>query len=184
MSIEQAVQAWGLPGLVLGAALEGETVAFLAGVLAHRRFFPFEAAALAVTLGALIVDNAMFWLGRRAGGRGRVARMLARPRVAALAARVRVRPEAWVLGFRWVWGMKTAGAALIGASGLGWGRFVLLDGLAALIWAHLVVGAGFLGGAALEAAFGRLALHWHLGVVLAGFAAGALLLWLWARRRG
>ena len=69
MSLEHLVQTLGLPGVVIGAALEGEGVAFLSGVFAHRHIFHFEAAALAVALGAVITDNVTFAIGRYGGGR-------------------------------------------------------------------------------------------------------------------
>ncbi len=75
MSLESMISAAGLPGLILGTMAEGETVAFLGGVLSHRGFFPLWQAALAVTLDAILIDNIFFLVGRKAG-QGAVARRL------------------------------------------------------------------------------------------------------------
>lgn len=183
MNLEAAIAAAGLPGLVVGAALEGDTVAFLGGVLAHRGFFSPEAAALAVSAGGAVSDNLFFALGRRAGQGALARRLLSRRQVTALRTRLERAAVPATLGFRFVWGMKTAGAVLIGTTAMPWRRFLLLDALGAALWAHSLVWLGYLSGHAVAGIFGTLRLHWHLAVAASLFVAASVALHLILRRR-
>lgn len=183
MQLEALIQQFGLPGLTLGGAFEGDGIAFLGGVLAHRGLFGFEAAVWAVWLGAVIVDNVFFLIGRYARERAFVQRVVEKRAVRALHGRVERYPAVSVLGFRYLYGLKTAGAVIFGMSRLSWVKFTVLDLVAVLIWAHVLVGLGFVAGHTIEALFGQLRLHEHLGLALVVLLMGAVLLWWVTRRR-
>lgn len=181
-ALEGFVTTAGLPGLVLGTMAEGETVAFLGGVLARRGFFPFDAAVLALALGAVVIDNLCFALGAFGRDTALARRLLAGQAAGRMRGLV-TRHAVWaVLGFRFVWGMKTAGAVLFGASGLGWRRFVLLDAAGCLIWALAVAGLGYVTGGAIQGLWGQLALHWHLAAAGAVFLVGIVVVQRFLRR--
>lgn len=65
MALEQLVSDYGAFGLFAGAGLEGETVAMLGGVLAHRGLLDFWTAVLAVAAGSFLTDQIFFLAGRR-----------------------------------------------------------------------------------------------------------------------
>lgn len=178
MALEQLLASWGLPALLLGSIAEGDGVAFLGGVLAHRQIFPFEAAALTVAAGAVAIDQTMFHLGRYGAGLGFVRRLLARPAARGLLGRIGRRPVAACLAFRFIYGLKTLGALTIGAAGVSVLSFTTLDLVACLVWAHLLTALGFGAGRLIEVAFGHLPLHHHLLIALAVLVAlaGALML--------
>ncbi|MGR3804281.1 DedA family protein [Marinibacterium profundimaris] len=182
MSLEHLVQTLGLPGVVIGAALEGEGVAFLSGVFAHRHIFHFEAAALAVALGAVITDNVTFAIGRYGGRSGYAQKLLSHRRVARLREMLDRHQTKVILGFRFVYGLKTVGPILIGSSPVSWARFALLDALAVLVWAHLWVAMGYGVGTAIEALFGRMKLESHAAVALVVFLVLAGAGWYALRR--
>jgi len=183
MRIEELIQTFGLPGIALGTALEGEAVAFLGGILAHRRLFPFEVVALAATAGAALIDNLTFQVGRHASRTRIVARLLSRGAVNRFREFLGRHPVEAILALRFLYGMKTAGALLLGTTSVRWSRFAFLDLLGCAAWAHLIAGLGFVAGTAIEAAFGRLGFHHHLVVALLLFLAAAGLLWYFRRRR-
>lgn len=167
MALEQILADWGLPAILVGCMVEGDGSAFLGGVLAHRRLLPYEAAALAASAGAFLVDQSVFALGRRASGLRVVGRLLARPAVQAGLAKVARRPVLFCLGFRFVYGMKTLGALALGASSVPALRFMALDLVAAVVWGHLLTGFGYGAGEAIVRLFGSLALHRHLALAIA-----------------
>lgn len=183
MSLETMISAAGLPGLTLGAMAEGETVAFLGGVLAHRGFFPLWQAALAVALGAILIDNIFFLVGRKAGQGALARRLLAKGPVAALGRRLDAHPVAGILGFRFLYGLKTAGAVLIGTTPIPWPRFALLDALACLIWATVLTVLGHASGHLIGRLLGPLQLHWHLALAAALVLVAGFLLHRWQRHR-
>ncbi|WP_146343904.1 DedA family protein [Phaeobacter marinintestinus] len=182
MSLESLIQTLGLPGLTLGAALEGEAVAFLGGVLAHKKVYSFEAAALAISLGAAFVDNAIFLIGRRAKENAFVQRNLGRETAQRFYRLLDRNMTFAVVGFRFLYGLKTVGALTMGTTGIRWARFAALDLVGVLIWAHLVVGLGYAAGSAVTAMFGHLRLHWHLLACFGIFLGVAAVFW-WMRKR-
>ena len=183
MTLETLIQTHGLPGIALGVVIEGDGVAFLGGVLAHRGFFPLWQAILAATLGAILVDNLFFLLGRRAGQGAFARRLLARGPVVFLAERLDRHPVAAILGFRFLYGLKSAGAVLIGTRRIPWPRFAMLDALACLIWAGCATLIGHASGHLIGLFLGPLRLHWHLALAGMLCLAALFLLHRWQRRR-
>lgn len=184
MTLETILATAGLPGLFLGTIAEGEAVALLGGVLAQGDLVPVEAVALVVWAGAMVADNLSFALGRWAGQGAFARRLLAKGPVPGLHRQLLRHEVIAVLGFRFLYGLKTAGAVLIGTTAIGWRRFALLDAIGCGVWAHLFVGLGYLTGGAVGRMLGDLAPHpgLILGVALVLGAAYALHRVL--RRRG
>lgn len=184
MTLEPLIARWGLAALFLGAGLEGETVAVIGGLLAHRGAFGLGPALAAVLAGTFLVDQFWFFVGRRLRDGRLAARLRARPAFGRALALLARRPLPFAFGFRFIPGMRTVGPLAIGASGLAPGRFLALNALAAALWTLVFVGAGFAFGRGLEAAFGRIEpLERLLLPVLAGGSALAALAWAVRRRR-
>ncbi|MBK0327326.1 VTT domain-containing protein [Rhodobacteraceae bacterium F11138] len=183
MSLETLIQEFGLPGIVAGTVAEGGTVAFMGGVVAHRGLLPLGWVVLAAALGAALVDNLMFLIGRHAGQRAFVQRQLRRGPVQALRDRLERYPVPAIIGFRFVYGMKSIGAILIGTTRTGWLRFAVLDAVGVLAWALTMVGLGYGAGTAIAAVFGRLKLHWHLAIAVAVFLVAVAVLGMIVYRR-
>lgn len=177
MSLEQFVTDWGLPALALGSVVEGDAVAFLGGVLAHRGHFRFEAAALAIAGGGFVADQICFHLGRHARRIAWVQRMIDRPAAQSVLTKAHVRPNFYALVMRFLYGLRTVGAAALGAAGLSPLRYALLDALSCLVWAHVVAGMGFGAGKAIERAIGHTELLEDLLVALAITLLAMLALW-------
>lgn len=183
MSLDSLIQTAGLPGLFLGTIAEGEGVAVLGGVLAHRQLFPLEVVAFVVAAGAIAADQLFFALGRLAGQGALARRLLSKGPVQALHRQLGRHQSLSVLGFRFVYGLKIAGAVLIGTSDIAWRLFALLNTISCLVWAHLFVGLGFVAGQAITRFFGHLALHFHLAIAVLGVLVAAWALHRILRRR-
>lgn len=181
MSLETLVQSLGLPGIVVGTVVEGDAVAFLGGVLAHRELLPFAGVVLAAALGGALIDNVMFLVGRYAGHRAFVKKQLSHGMVPALRARMGRNLTATILGFRFFYGMKSVGAILIGMTPVSWLRFALLDLVATLLWATVFCGLGFGVGGSIRSVLGHVKLHLHLGLAAAIFLFGVLVIGLGLR---
>lgn len=184
MTLEPLIARWGLPALALGAGLEGETVAVIGGLLAHRGTLGLREALAAVFVGTFAVDQMWFYVGRRLRDSRLAARIRARPAFGRALALLGRRPTPFVLGFRFLPGMRTVGPLAIGASGIPPLRFAVVNALAALVWTGIFVGAGFVFGQGMEAAFGRIEpLERLLAPALCGLLAVSAVLWA-LRRRG
>ncbi len=162
VSSDQLIQTLGLPGLVIGAILEGDAITFPAGILAHRGLFRFEHVVLAATLGAVLIANALFLAGRLGGTRPFVRRVLLGGAAQRMRARLEARVIPAILIVRFVYGMKSIGALLIGTTSITWWRYA---------------------GHAIQALLGRVAVHWHLLAGIGLFLAGVGLLWYGVGRR-
>jgi membrane protein DedA with SNARE-associated domain len=155
LSVEALVARYGLGALVVGAALEGETVAMIGGMLAHRGIYPLPMAWAAIFVGTFAADQGFFLAGRLFRDHPRMVRLRATATFARAQAMFEKRPVVFVLLFRFLYGLRTASPAMIGASGFPPLRFFLLNGIAAVVWSILFVGLGYAFGLGLEEAFGR-----------------------------
>ncbi|GAI59098.1 unnamed protein product, partial [marine sediment metagenome] len=92
---------------------------------------------------------------------------------------IRRHPDIWVLSFRFVYGLRTVMPVAIGLSGYPPGRYLLLNGIGAAIWATALAAAAYHFGAVLEGMLGSIKKYelWVLGALL------VLGLCLWLRRR-
>lgn len=134
MGLEHLVHVWGLPALFLGGYLEGEAAGFAGGLLAHRGFFSFGAAALTLAAGGFAMDQTAFHLGRHGRRLAPVRRLLSRPGALAVTARIAARPVFWAAALRWIYGLRILTAMALGATGTR-ALPVFLAGLAsALVW--------------------------------------------------
>ncbi|WP_375691407.1 DedA family protein [Pseudooceanicola sp. LIPI14-2-Ac024] len=183
MSFESLVQSLGLPGLFLGAMVEGEVATFLGGAMAHRGVFSFEAAALTATAGAVIADQAVFLVGRFARGWPLVQRVLSHRHAVRVSGMVERYPARTVLSLRFIYGARTVGLLLLGAKRIAWPTFAVLNLISVLVWAHLVTALGYGVALSLRRLLGDVPLHWHLIASIAVALAGLGLIGLWHRRR-
>jgi len=177
MSFEPIIAHYGYFALIVGTALEGETILVVAGYLAHRGHLHLPYVIAAAVLGTFVGDQIFFQIGRQSG-RAFLAR---RPHWQPRAERVRQLFErhriAFVIGFRFMYGIRTVAPFVIGMSGFPSRLFILLNAISATIWAITVGGAGYLFGQVLEKMFNdakRLELPAILLVVILGIA-----IWIW-----
>jgi len=183
MSVLQTfLESYGLPAIVVGTFLEGETILLLAGLAAHRGYLPLPAVIAAGFLGTFAGDQLYFHLGRRHGERF----LAKRPKWHSGVARAREVLErhdvAFILGFRFLYGLRTVSPFAIGMSGIGLRRFVILNGLGGLAWTAAITLLGYGVGQGAETLIGRVKTFeaWlFLWVALAGGTA-----WLIRHLRG
>lgn len=157
MSIEGLIAHYGPVALLVGAALEGETVAMLGGMTAHRGLIGLPVAWGAVFVGTLIADQGLFFIGRTMRERAFVHRLRGTAAFASAQARFERRPTLFVLLFRFLYGLRTASPLMIGMSGFAPARFAALNVVAAFVWSALFVGLGYVFGLGVEELVGRIA---------------------------
>lgn len=156
MSLESLVADYGPLALFVGAALEGETVAMLGGMTAHRGLMHLPVAWAAVFAGTLIADQGFFAAGRHWRDRPLITRLRGTRAYRIAQDRFERHPALFVLLFRFMYGLRTASPVMIGTSGFPPARFAVLNTIAAVIWSALFVGAGYLFGLGIEAEVGRI----------------------------
>ncbi len=130
--------------LLLGSFVEGESVVLTAGFFAYKGYLSLPAIMLIAFLGSLFADQLLFFLGRIYGP-GMLERKPAFREKAERAFGLLHHYHIWfILGFRFVYGIRTVSPFVIGASGIPVKRFAILNVIAAAIWAVLSCYAGYL----------------------------------------
>ncbi|GGF77523.1 DedA family protein [Rhizobium wenxiniae] len=169
-SLEHLISQYGVLAVFLGAAFEGETAVFLGGIFAHRHFMSWWEAAAAAAIGSFAADQAWFFAGRYANRLALVQRFLKTDAAQKVSQLLEAHPTGFILAFRFIYGMRTVSPIAIGLSSVPALRFVILNFIAAVVWAVLITTIGYLFGNAVEMLFGRLKLHLHMLIAIAAIA--------------
>ncbi|MDP2245192.1 DedA family protein [Pseudomonas sp.] len=148
--LENILQQFGYPAVLLGTFVEGEMSLLLAAYLALRGYLSIELVILFAFFGTYASDQLWYFLGRSHGRRI----LERRPHWQGLGDKalllLRRHPDLWVLGFRFIYGMRTVMPLAIGLSGYSWRRYLLLDAIGVAIWASGLGLAAYHLGAALD----------------------------------
>jgi membrane protein DedA with SNARE-associated domain len=168
-----------------GLPVPGETILLAAGFFASHHGFNLSLVMMIAILGAVMGDNAGYWIGRRAGRRwllkyGKYI-FLTETRFNQMERFFHRHGDKTVLVARFLFGFRVFTALFAGASHMVWSKFLLFNVLGAIAWAVVMALLGYF--------FGE---SWHLleryvkgaGWVLAIAIAVALIIrWLWKRRK-
>ncbi len=136
---------------VIVPIIPAEATVTAAAVLAGQGQLNIVWVMIAAGLGAFVGDNVAYWIGR-AAGRPLVEKVL-RGNTAQLDVvqeQFDRRGGLFVIIGRFIPGGRTAVAIGAGVLHFSWPRFVLYDGIAAVVWALQAALPGFIGGALIQ----------------------------------
>lgn len=176
-TLESFIQSYGYAALFVGTLLEGETILVIAGFAAHRGWLSLPGVMAVAFCGSLAGDQLWFHVGRRKGS----AFVAARPAWAQGAERVRRLTGRHgvlvVLGFRFLYGLRTVTPLVLGASGYDVRGFTILNAAGAAVWSVLVSLAGYFFGHVAESVIEDVKRYelWLMGIL----ALTGAVLWLW-----
>lgn len=161
--------------------LEGETFVLFAGLAAKQGVIRLDLLIFFAWLGSFAGDQCYFWIGRCWGDS--LLRRFPRWRPGVHAALdLLTRYDTWfILTFRFIYGIRNFSSFAMGTSGLSWPRFLILNFIAAGLWAVTFAGAGYLVGATFAHLLGDLALGF--GLVMLGIFAAVIALIARAQKR-
>ncbi len=153
---------------VIWTFLEGETFVIFAAAASSHGLLNLPLLIACAWLGSFGGDQFYFFVGRRYG-----QWLLARfPRwrggVDLALGLLHKYHVGFILSFRFIYGVRNFSSFAMGMSELPWPRFLVLNFIAAGMWALTFAGAGFLLGKAFEAFLGEIARDFGL-VMLALF---------------
>ena len=132
--------------------LPSETVVILAGVLAGAGELHIGLVIVSGAVGAFVGDNAVYWIGRKAGEPilNRLFKGGSRKRVDWAKDQINERGGYLIIIGRFIPGGRTAVALGAGTLHMYWPRFIVYDVIAALTWASYAALLGFVGGRTFE----------------------------------
>lgn len=181
--LQDLISQFGYPALVLGTFLEGEVSLLLAAYLAVRDLLQIEWVVACAFLGTFASDQLWYYLGRRHGR----ALLERKPSWQPLGARANTllarHPDLWVLGFRFMYGLRTVMPLAIGLSGYSWRRYLLLDAIGAGLWAGGLSLLAYNLGHAMEGLLQELRRYQLLLLLLVVLLIGLGWLYRWRQRR-
>lgn len=182
--MEDFIRNFGYAAVFIGTFFEGETVLVVGGFLAHRTYLELPWVIGAAFLGTLLGDQMYFYLGRYKG----VELLERRPRWKRKSARVRMllrrHQTLIVLGFRFIYGIRTITPFLVGASRVPPLRFLILNMIGAAVWAIAVGMAGYFLGQTVTLILADVERYelWILGTVaIGGIAVWSI--WWWRQKQ-
>ena len=177
MSPETFLHQYGYLALFLGVLIEGEAMVLAAGFAAGRGYLSPYLVFLVAAVSTLLGNQLAFWMGRRLGE----ALFAHRPRWREPAEKVRKKMRrfqtALILGYRFMYGIRSIVPLALGAGSVDGGKFALFNSLGALLWAGIFSLLGYLLGSTagkLIRDIGRYEFVFLLALVFAGFAFGIL----------
>ena len=176
LSLEHLIQTYGVLAVGVGTFFEGETILILGGLVAQRGYVNLYWVITAAFIGTLCGDQLFFFLGRKQSQWLLSRRPSWQTRITKAQDYLDRHQIPLVIGFRFLYGLRTVTPFVIGMSRIPTGAFLLLNTIGALIWAITFGTGGYLFGHALEAAFENIK-HYEAQLLAAIVAAG-FIVWL------
>lgn len=162
---------------------EGESFVIFAGLAASLGIIELDFLILVAWMGSFCGDQLYFGIGRRFGQPllKRFPRL--RPGV-DLALDWLHRYHTWfILTFRFVYLVRNFASFALGMSEVSWPRFLVLNFIAAGVWATVFAGIGFVFGAAMESFVGDATQAFFIAMLVLFGAAIGLTTFMHRRRR-
>jgi membrane protein DedA with SNARE-associated domain len=174
-AIHYLIERFGLIAVFLGCIAEGESAAILGGFFAHQGTFEVWQVFAMTFIGSFLGDTLFFLTGRHFSGSSFVRKLHQRPACAYARRMVQAYPAPYVLLNRYVYGYRLIGGVVAGLSDISVPKFLVLNALAALVWALLFIGIGYVFGLGAEQLIGaelakheRLLFGLGLGLIITG----------------
>jgi len=155
MSFEHIIQTYGYWALFAGTFLEGETVLIVGGFLSHRGYLDLPFVILTAFVGSLAGDQFYFFLGRTKGKRFLSKRPSWEPYVVSARDLLDRHMILLLIGFRFLYGLRTVTPFVIGMSSIKTSTFVILNAVGSFLWSLTIACAGYLFGSALNIFIGN-----------------------------
>jgi membrane protein DedA with SNARE-associated domain len=154
MNWELIIGNYGYFALLVGTFLEGETILILAGFAAHLGYLSLPWVILVAFIGTLSGDQLYFYLGRRNSEFVLNKHPAWQSRLDKVQRLFERYQTLLILGFRFLYGLRTITPFALGRSGVPPGYFFLLNTLSALVWSAAVGIGGYLFGNLLKIIMG------------------------------
>lgn len=176
MDFQSLIEQYGYAAVLIGTFFEGEAVLIIAGFLANQGYLKLAGVVVAAFAGAMLGDQLYFHIGRWKGQPFIESRPTLKYHSQRVASLLHSHQNKLILGFRFVYGIRTVTPFVLGASGVSPTRFLILNTIGALLWALAIGVAGFYFGKVLELMLGQLKDYEML--ILGSMAGISLIAWL------
>ncbi len=176
IAVETFIQHYGYIAIFIGTFLEGETILILAGFAAHQGYLTLSGVVLSAFLGSLLGDQLFFYIGWLRRNAASTLPLRWQKRLEASRRLIEKNRILIILGFRFLYGLRTITPFALGISRVSRRMFLALNLVGALIWATVFGWAGYLFGHTAEMLLGDLK-KYEYGLFEA-LLCGSLLIWV------
>jgi membrane protein DedA with SNARE-associated domain len=157
MDLEYLVVTYGYAIIFLMTLLEGETIVIVAGAIAYLGLLDPRWVAIVAFVGSFTSDQVVFHLARHHTDHRFVRWAKERPTFSRALALVERNATVFILSFRFVYGIRNISAVALGLSNVAANKYLVLNAIAAAIWAASFTATGYYFGHAAEAFLGKVA---------------------------
>lgn len=153
MNLVPYIQAYGHWAMLAGGFLQGEIVLILGGFVAHRGYLELPFVILIGLAGCLTADLFYFSLGRLKGRDLLEKRSSWKPQVSRVQELLEVHDSLFIIGFRFLYGIRAISLIVLGTSKVETVKFLLLNTFSATIYTSLLGICGYVFGIAVAVLF-------------------------------
>lgn len=175
MSLQEFITTFGYAAIGIGTFFEGETILVLGSFAAHRGYLQLPLVILSAFIGTFFGDQLYFFIGRFKGKQA----LENWPYWKSKSERVFTLLEnhqIWlILGFRFLYGLRTVTPFVLGASRIPVYRYLILNIFGASLWATVIGVLGYFFGNTMEILIGNIKKYEIL--IFAAVSLAGLLLW-------
>jgi membrane protein DedA with SNARE-associated domain len=175
MTLESFIGTYGYLAVVVGTFVEGETVLVMGGFAAHQGYMKLPWVIVSAFVGTLAGDQLFFFLGRLHGQTFLAKRPSWQVRADKVDKLLAYYKIPVLLGFRFLYGMRTVTPFVIGMSRVSTRLFILLNTASAAVWAVVVGTGGYLFGGVLQLVIGDIKQYEHEALLAIAFIG--ILIW-------
>lgn len=132
--MQEFVENWGYIAVFLGSLVEGESIIFIAGFLAHEGYLSLPKIIIISFLGTLFADQTLYFVGHFYGRSILNKFPTLKPRADKAFHLLKRYNVLFILSFRFIYGIRTISPIVIGTSGIEIKKFMILNFIAAVVW--------------------------------------------------
>jgi membrane protein DedA with SNARE-associated domain len=154
MTLEDLISTYGYAAITIGTFLEGETILILGGLAAYRGYLKLPWVLVSAFLGTLLGDQLYFYIGRAKGQSILEKRRNWKSKSEKVFSLLNKHQVLLILGFRFLYGLRTVTPIVLGASRIAPVRFLILNILGAFTWTIVIGVMGYMFGHTLEVIIG------------------------------
>lgn len=143
----EVIQKWGYVGLFIGSLIEGESVVLTISSMAYFGKFYLPKVMFIAFLGTLIADQFSFYIGKLVGHKMLVKWPKLELRSRKILHLLEKYDVPFILGFRFIYGIRIISPFFIGLSHVSITKFTILNVISAIVWSVLSCTLGYYVGA-------------------------------------
>ncbi|HET6343682.1 MAG TPA: DedA family protein [Myxococcota bacterium] len=171
---EALLTHYGYLAVLVGTFLEGESILVMGGLAAHEGYLELPWVLAAAFAGSFSGDQLYFFIGRLHGKKFLAKRPAWQGRVDRVHQLLERYHTLYILGFRFLYGLRTISPFVLGTGGVRTRRFFILNFIGALVWSIAIGGAGYLFGGVVTMVLGK-AKEYFIYLLAAIFVVGGVL---------